>query len=385
MSANSRLALLLAVILLTSGCGGNGSGIGPGIIQLSPPATNPPSNTPAGPAPTNRKPKFAFTINEQSRNVSGFSVDPASGALTPLSGFPIAVGTSPEFITTDAQGRFAFIADDNAGVIWVYAIDTNTGALQQIPGSPYPSGQEPDWIAVHPSGKYVYVADMSGNAVYGFSLEADTGTLTPIPGSPFPTSGSGQFGECVAIDVTGKFLFETDVSNVYSYSIDSTTGALTLVSALPAPPLTGTVAVDPAGSFIYVVGSGNNSESTYSVNSSTGALTLASTSPLAGNNGAYTITLDASGRFAYTVEGGQYLHAYSVAQGKLSPIGPRLSGSLGSQQLAIDPSNRFLYAPQSGSANSVSAWAIGGTTLVAVPGSPFPTGSWPFSIAITAQ
>ncbi len=62
--------------------------IGCGSGTTSAPVVSAPA--PGSPLSTT-KPKFAYTAN-QGASLSGYSVDPSTGALTPLSGFPVAVG-----------------------------------------------------------------------------------------------------------------------------------------------------------------------------------------------------------------------------------------------------------------------------------------------------
>ena len=38
---------------------------------------------------------FVYVANEFDNNVSGYSIDPATGVLTPVSGSPFAAGTQP--------------------------------------------------------------------------------------------------------------------------------------------------------------------------------------------------------------------------------------------------------------------------------------------------
>jgi 6-phosphogluconolactonase (cycloisomerase 2 family) len=220
--------------------------------------------------------------------------------------------------------------------------------------------------------------------VAAFSLDA-AGKLTPVPGSPFPTGGKTGLGCCVVVHPTGKFLYVEDTANVYAFTIDTSTGALTLTNTVSGPKQGSGLALDPTGSLLYAVGAGSNSVETFTVNSTTGAISLFGTSPLSLQNGGYAILVHPSGRFAYTVEGGQMLVAYSLQGGVLTSLA-KYSGALGSQQLAIDASDTFLYAPQTGTANSISGFRIEALgTLTPLPGSPTVSGRTPVSITITSR
>jgi 6-phosphogluconolactonase len=360
------LVILTIGVLSIVGCG-NGS-------------SSAPTPTPA------TKPQFAYTANLQSGNLSGYAVDASSGVLTPLAGFPIASGVNPVFVIHDPLSHYLIVADIAADMLRVYAIDETTGMLREVQQSPYLVGQEPRSLAMDPAGRFLYVAHQSSNGVTAFSMNA-AGVLTPVPGSPFSTGGNApSIGCSVVVDPTGKFLYLVDTSNVYSFGIDSSTGALRLIATAPGPTLGGGLAVDPAGKFLYAVGSGSNSIVTFTINRTTGEITPSTSSPLALQDGAYTISLDPSGRFAYTVEQGQTLVAYSTQNGILTSLDGSYSGALGSPQLTIDPTGSFIYAPQDGNANSVSGFRINTSgNLSGLPGSPTPSGQWPFSMTITSQ
>jgi hypothetical protein len=50
--------------------------------------------------------QFACVANEFSNNVSGYTIDPISGALTAISGSPFPAGTQPRSVTVSRR-RFA--------------------------------------------------------------------------------------------------------------------------------------------------------------------------------------------------------------------------------------------------------------------------------------
>ncbi len=72
-------------------------------------------------------------------------------------------------------------------------------------------------------------------------------------------------------------------SSVLAYAIDATPGALTSVAGSPfaAGNSPACVAVNPAGTFVYVVNNGANNVSAYTVDPTTGALTPITGSPFA--------------------------------------------------------------------------------------------------------
>jgi 6-phosphogluconolactonase (cycloisomerase 2 family) len=349
------------------------------------------AGTGCGSGPSNPRPPklvFAYTANNASGSISGYSVDTSTGALSLLSGFPMSIGGNPDFVLHDPSGHFLVVSDIVNALIHVYGVNATTGALTEIAPSPYPSaGEEPLAMAFDPTGKFLYVASIIAsqqiNGVTAFAMNS-SGMLSLVVGSPFPTGGPAVGGETALVDPSGKFFYISDIYNVYSFQINASTGALTPVSTVAGPIQGDGLALDPSGSLLYAVGSGTNFIESYSINSSTGALTPAASSPLAMNNGAYTIMIDPAGNFAYTVENNRDLVAYSLANGQFTNIGT-YSGALGTVQLAIDSTGSFLYAPQTGTDNNVNGFRIGSSGTLSPLGTPAPAQQWPYSMTLVSE
>ncbi|SRR6266702_2186041 len=128
------LPFIAAIYLLGClfGCSNGTTNISAPVL---PPTTLPTPPTTSSPTVT-AKPKFVYTGN-QGASLSGYAVNPSSGALTPLSGFPVAIGLNPTIVTHDLQNRFLIVADNAALMLHVFAIDATTGALSEISPSPY--------------------------------------------------------------------------------------------------------------------------------------------------------------------------------------------------------------------------------------------------------
>src|SRR3984893_11333721 len=291
--------------------------------------------------------EFAYVANLNSNNVSGYTINPTTGALTAIAGSPFAAGGSPGSVAVDPSGKFAYVANEfgNSGnSVSGYTINPSTGALTAITGSPFAAGVYPRSVAVDPSGKFAYVANEFGNNLYsvsgsvsGYTIDPTTGALTAITGSPFATGGLPL---SVAVDPSGKFAYVANYSdnNVSGYTINPATGALTPIIGSPFPAGTnpGLVAVDPSGKFAYVANSSDNNVSGYTINSATGALTAIAGSPFLAGSGPFSVAVDPSGKFAYVANS---------------------------------------------SDNTVSGYTIAPATgaLTTITGSPFPAGISPFS------
>ena len=138
---------------------------------------------PAGPI-TLVQNKFVYVSVPAAGSVAGFSIEPLSGALTPVPGSPFATGKSPGGLAADPFGLFLYVANQMDGTVSGFAIAAN-GSLNSVPGSPFPAGQGAADVIVSNSG-HVYVANSIAGTISAFSFSVPSGSLAEIAGSPFP-------------------------------------------------------------------------------------------------------------------------------------------------------------------------------------------------------
>lgn len=191
-------------------------------------------------------------------------------------------------------------------------------------------------------------------------------------------------GLASALPLRAQFAYTTGGNNVSAYSIGSN-GALTPVpgSPFPAGQNLESVAVDPTGRFAYVVNGSNTvpgvgTVSAFSIGSN-GALTPVPGSPFPGGSVPVSVTLDPTGKFAYVanlVSNGPFgaISAFSISSnGALAsvPGSPFPAGSF-PESMAIDPTGKFAYVTNLGSnipgSGAVLAYSIGSNgVLTPVP------------------
>ncbi|MGH8336638.1 MAG: lactonase family protein, partial [Gammaproteobacteria bacterium] len=126
-----------------------------------------------------------------------------------------------------------------------------------------------------------------------YSINASTGGLTKVSGSPLATRTSP---ESVAVDPAGRFVYATNVTaknQVTAYSITPSTGSLTLSgSPIAAGTFPIDIVIDPSGLFAYAADDNSNDISVYAVDPTTGVLTVAGHSPFAAGNEPRSIAID---------------------------------------------------------------------------------------------
>ncbi|TAG24225.1 MAG: hypothetical protein EAZ37_16770, partial [Burkholderiales bacterium] len=152
-------------------------------------------------------PLFAYVANAFTDNVSAYTINPSTGALTAVAGSPFTAGDTPRSVTVDPSGKFAYVANLLDRNVSAYIINTTTGALTPVAGSPFAAGNGPASVTVDPSGKFAYVANVSSNNVSAYTINPTTGALTPVAGSPFAAGDTPRF---VTVDPSGKFAYVTN-------------------------------------------------------------------------------------------------------------------------------------------------------------------------------
>ena len=259
----------------------------------------------------------------------------------------------------------------------------------------------PNSIAIDPVGQFAYVADGGcGSSTFGYvsmySMDAITGSLTSV-GPPVLTNDEGAIS--VAVSPAGTFVYvanwgEGDTAGSLSaYSINPTSGALAYTATIQAPcappPSPGSCApwaviVDPSGKFAYVANEGGfapTSVSMYTINATTGALVFIGTIAAAGRSN--SVAVDPTGKFVYlTNSQGDSVSMYTIdtTTGVLTPKGTIAAGS-SPTALTIERSGKFAYVTNSGS-NDVSMFTINATTGALTSLGLMATGTGPASMAV---
>lgn len=135
---------------------------------------------------------YTANFDGTSSTISGFSVDPDTGALTALSGSPFAVPVS-NYIGTDGSGDYLYVTTGASVVGYSIDPDPPTGLLKALAGFPVASGTNAYSVTVDPSNQFVYVGNDGSANISGYKLNAENGELTAIPGSPFTAGNHPDF------------------------------------------------------------------------------------------------------------------------------------------------------------------------------------------------
>jgi 6-phosphogluconolactonase len=353
--------------------------------------------------------RFLYVSNFATNTISSYSIDPKSGALSPVPGSPFAAASTnsnPGPIIMDRFGQFLYVRNfSNIGCKSCTSLSgfssDGSGTLVPLTGSPF-SNFIPFAFVEDPTGNIIYGS--TGSDIVTMFIDAESGTLMQLADSP----GFAPFLS-MAENPAGTFLYaaaaaqgSSSTVGVWVGSISPTTGVVTTVAGSPfAGTGTSAVTVDPLGRFVFAVkpdlGDGAGSELlSFTIDATTGALRLLNSTTYGFPAFLGDVLVHPSAKFLYvTREGDNTIMVFAIdAAGNLTPVaGSPFSAGVGAINpnfMATDPEGKFLYvANYTGGAApaTVSGFTVDASSgaLTPVAGSPYPTGGAPDSIVIGPQ
>src|SRR5438477_7100838 len=199
-------------------------------------------------------------------------------------------------IATDRSNRFAFVPhiariQDNVleppknnpgpNIILQYRFDAQSGRLS--PNSPSRVEQRdiigPRHYIHHPSLDIVYFSNEQGCSVTAYRLDHANGTLSSVQTTSTLPAGHTERATCSQIHLTpsGRFLYvgnrAANGSSIAAFAVDPAAGHLTAAGHVPTEAVPSAFCLDPAGHFLFAVGTASGRLASYRINQQSGALT----------------------------------------------------------------------------------------------------------------
>lgn len=270
--------------------------------------------------------------------------------------------------TTGGSGNKAFVYNVlGSGSVNGISLATGTSTtLQNISGFSAPSvpgNEESAEIVVVPK-KYVYAMFPVSHLLFAWSINASNGDLTAISGSPYTIASLGSV-----------------IANSAGVNLSS-------------------MAVNPAGTFLFIAYAGSAQIDAYQIGSG-GALTQVSGAPFStsGVISPWNLYFDGLGKYLYATTGseglGQVVAAYSIASSGALTLVPGSPFAFNMWQLQGDPSGKFMIGISGRSSTlnglpsdtslyvfSIQQSGANAGALTQVSGSPFTTLYAPINLAV---
>lgn len=269
---------------------------------------------------------YLYCSPGQNRRIVGYAVDAATGALTAVAGSPFRDPNAiPTLLAATPDGAYLYAEQPNRTAeqpneITAFTIDPATGSLSPFPGAPFGDpGVASYGMVVTPSGANLYVTETDASAngqLAGFSINPSDGRLIIVSGSPYPVNPNvGR----PTVTPDGKFLYVPGTVNratvpgfVTPFTIGAN-GTLTRGGYINVPGAPGNVAVTPSSKFAYVPYtpvSGDSGLAAFSI-AADGELYQIQGSPFESTGDGGPDIVDPSGNFLYSA-GVSSLWAYRI-------------------------------------------------------------------------
>jgi DNA-binding beta-propeller fold protein YncE len=206
-------------------------------------------------------------------------------------------------------------------IAWIataYSINIPEGSLSLV-GEMEAKEILPKSITVDPKGQFAYVANYrtisrqinDNNDMNVYKIDPDKGTLSLVEKLPAQTQSTS-----VAIDPAGKFVYMTSDFFNFGYRIDPETGKLSEIVGENGKPRFqhANMTIDAKGKFIYVTNTEYNSPViVYSIDPSNGMLTRSGEEGLKFNSVITSIVFDPKDKFACVAnQNNSYIHCYKI-------------------------------------------------------------------------
>ena len=159
---------------------------------------------PAGTAPSgltiDTGGKYLYVANSGSNNVSAFVIcasalpgcgSTTNGSLVPVTGSPFSAGLGPVSLAVDPTDNFLYVVDMTSNQLSGYRINPSTGALTALATPAVSTGTTPLFVAIHPAGNYLYVSNNGADTISGFHLVPQSGVLGPLSPATAPSRPAG--------------------------------------------------------------------------------------------------------------------------------------------------------------------------------------------------
>jgi 6-phosphogluconolactonase len=330
----------------------------------------------------------AYTNVPDSKGISAFRFDPATGKITPLG--LMAETTSPSFLALAPNGRFLYAVNETdvfqgkpGGAVSAFSIDRATGKLTFL-NQVASKGAAPCHIVIDPTGKAALVANYNGGNFASFPILAD-GKLGEAA-SVMQDTGSGpnkarQEGpHAHEMLIADKLVLGADLGldHIQLFHLDAPAAKLT--PADPAFAVTEPgfgprhMAISGDKKFIYVLSEMKSQVETMSYDPVKGpGKVLATVAGLPddfkGQSTAAEIMLDSKGKTLYTSNRGHNsITVFSVdgKTGTLKRTANVPSGGKTPRFFTLDPTGKYLLAANQDS-NNITVFKVDAGTGALTP------------------
>jgi 6-phosphogluconolactonase len=293
--------------------------------------------------------KYLYAINEintfegkPAGSVSAYSIDKASGKLTPLNTVSSA-SPGPCHVVVDATGKAVLVANYAGGSFASFPVQADgrlgeAASFFQLTGSgPDKTRQEAAHghsVVLTKNNKFMLGGDLGTDKVMIYKLDPATAKITPnTPPYASIKPGSGPRHLVISPDQKHVYVLSEMASTITTFTFNPDTAEMKDINTISTLPedfkgqsTTAEIMIDSKGKYLYASNRGHDSIAVFSLDPKTA---LPSRIQVVSSGGSIprAFVLDPSGN--YIVAGNQKTNNVQVlkidhATGKLSPVGDKV-------------------------------------------------------------
>ena len=172
--------------------------------------------------------RFVFVCDFSADSVRSYALDPKTLELELVSSASTAAGSGPRHLTCHPNGRWVYVINELNGTITGYDVDPSTGALEEkqtVPTLPadFQEKNTTAEIAFSPDLRFLYGSNRGHDSIACYRVDSESGMLK----QEAIVSTQGEHPRNFSIDATGRFMLVSnrDTDNVVVFRLDSETGA----------------------------------------------------------------------------------------------------------------------------------------------------------------
>jgi len=184
-----------------------------------------------------------------------FTRDVNTGILTQLSSVPL--GDPASEIALTPSGQFLYFSTYHATSLpasaqaFGYSIDPVSGAATPIPGTPFSMSGASGTFSMHPSGTLLFMSNTNGNSIDVYSLDSSTGALTALSSKSLSTCANPS---TLTFSAHGQIAYFTCSSGSLNTLHVADDGTMSIIASTPLSGMSRSFALDPTGKYLYLLG-----------------------------------------------------------------------------------------------------------------------------------
>ena len=167
---------VLLLVVLSASCGHQYFLTGSEVTPTPGPSSS--STASAGPTATATQ-GLVFATNNGDGQLSEFSRNLTSGALTLIGTTAVGAASGPTGLALSPSNGFLYVANSADHLIREFSVDSSSGALAAIGSVSDGAGSSPQRLATDSSGSFLYVTNGTGASISQYSIASD-GTLVAL-------------------------------------------------------------------------------------------------------------------------------------------------------------------------------------------------------------